>query len=110
MEREKYNEVVYKFDMLENELHMHKKEENLEEGIDKLEKVREEVEASYLKMERTKEAVERKAQCVQESSDDLMGIAEAILRVPSIAASPLSEPVFRACQRMRENRDAREHE
>ena len=88
---EKYQEVVYKFDMLENELHMRKKEENLEEGIDKLEKVREEVEATYLKIERTKDAVERAAQVVQENRDDVVA-------------------VFRACQRMRVNRDAREHE
>ena len=110
MEREKYSEVVYKFGRLENELHMRKMDENLEEEIEKLEKVRDEVDASYLRMERTKEAVAHEGQYVQEISDNFMGMAEAILRVPAVAASPLSEPLFRACQRVRENRDAREHE
>jgi hypothetical protein len=61
IEREQYNEVISKFDKLENEFHMLKQEENLEEGIEmqekleegirKLEKVREEAEASLLKAE-----------------------------------------------------------
>ena len=63
MERDKYSEVVYKFDMLENELHMLKQEENLEEGIDRLEKVMEELEATYRK---SAEDMERRAQSLEE--------------------------------------------
>ena len=72
MVREKYDEVVSKFDMLENELHMRKKEENLEEVIDKLEKAREDVEEEVEKIERMKEAMEHIAQGVREIQDDFM--------------------------------------
>ena len=63
MVREKFLFVVSKFDNLENELHMLKQEENLEEGIDRLEKVMEELEATYRK---SAEDMERRAQSLEE--------------------------------------------